>query len=160
MERVNRIIKHPAYIDHLSQNCAAEAGRRFCHHDMAHFLDVARIGQIMNLEEGLGIPKELVYAAALLHDIGKHIQYERGTPHEQAGGEIAPIILEECGFSKEETQVIIDAILSHRDESAAGEKSLRGILYRADKAGRACFVCEAEQECNWKDGKKNFEIYW
>ena len=35
---------------------------------MAHFLDVARIGTIIALEEGLKLDWEWIYAAALLHD--------------------------------------------------------------------------------------------
>ena len=94
----------------------------------------------------------------LLHDMGKHIQYENGTPHEVASGEIAPKILKDCGFEDEETETIVDAILCHRDESVKEENNLRGILYRGDKASRACFACKAEGECNWKDGKKNLQI--
>uniref|UniRef100_UPI004057B2ED HD domain-containing protein n=1 Tax=Acetatifactor sp. TaxID=1872090 RepID=UPI004057B2ED len=158
MERVDKILKHDLFVYHLRANEAAEAQRCFCRHNMVHFLDVARIGMIMNLEEGLAVPKEWIYAAALLHDMGKHIQYENGTPHEITGGEIAPQILRDCDFDEKETDIIVDAILSHRDGNIAAEHSLKGILYRADKASRACFACEAERECNWKDGKKNLQI--
>lgn len=143
---------------HLQQNNSAEADRRFCRHNITHFLDVARIGEIINLEEKLQIPRDLVYGAALLHDMGKHIQYEDGTPHEIASGEIAPTILKECGFVDKETDVIVDAILHHRDSQVAEEPNLRGVLYRADKASRACFACEAEADCDWKEGKKNMRI--
>ncbi len=160
MERVDKILQHKLFLYHLHANEAAEAQRRFCRHSMVHFLDVARIGMIMNLEENLEIEKEWIYAAALLHDMGKHVQYTDGTPHEVVSGEIAPGILRECGFTEEEIQEITEAILSHRDTSVMGERSLRGILYRADKASRACYACEAEQECNWKDGKKNLRILY
>lgn len=158
MERIDNILHHDLFLYHLSKNDAAEADRRFCRHNIAHFLDVARIGEIINQEEGLGIPRELIYGAALLHDMGKHIQYDDGTPHEKAGSEIAPDILRDCGFDEKETSVIADAILWHRDSSIAGEPNLRGVLYRADKASRACFACEAERECNWKGDKKNLKI--
>ncbi|MBO4981548.1 MAG: HD domain-containing protein [Lachnospiraceae bacterium] len=158
MERIDKILKHDLFLCHVSQNNAAEADRRFCRHNMAHFLDVARIGEIINLEEGLQLPREWIYGAALLHDLGRHIQYETGTPHEIASGEIAPVILGECGFDEEERDVILSAILSHRDSSVASEQNLRGVLYRADKSSRACFACEAKAECNWKNGKKNLNI--
>lgn len=160
MERIDSILKHDLFLKNLEQNHSAEANRRFCRHNMVHFLDVARIGWILNLEEGLGLQKELVYAVALLHDIGKHVQYQEGTPHEVASGEIAPVILKECGFEQEEITEIVEAILSHRDSAVKEEASLRGILYRADKASRACFICEANAECNWKDEKKNLRIKW
>jgi len=158
VDRIDKILNHDLFLMHLHGNETAEAQRRFCRHNMAHFLDVARIAMILNLEEELGLEKEQIYAAALLHDLGKHIQYDDGTPHEKASAEIAPKILTECGFDNKETDVIISAILSHRDHSVAEEKNLRGILYRADKASRACFSCEAQTECNWKEGKKNLQI--
>ncbi|MCM1190439.1 MAG: HD domain-containing protein [bacterium] len=158
MERIDRIREHPLFVENLEKNAAAEAGRRFCRHDMSHFLDVARIGWIIILEERLEIPKALIYGAALLHDLGKHRQYAEGIPHEQAGAVIAPRILADCGFDDKETDVIVDAILQHRNSSVSREKNLRGVLYRADKQSRACFACKAEADCNWKEGKKNLKI--
>jgi len=158
MDRIDKILNHDLFLYHLGRNNAAEADRRFCRHGMVHFLDVARIGTIIALEEGLKINREWIYAAALLHDCGKHEQYEMGTPHEQASARIAPEILKTCGFNDEETGVIVTAISRHRDPEAAKEKNLNGILYRADKASRACFACDAEKDCNWKDGKKNLTI--
>lgn len=158
MDRIDRILNHNLFKEHLSKNMAAEAERCFCRHDMAHFLDVARIGMILNLKERQEIDEEVVYAAGLLHDIGKHLQYSRGIPHEQASAEIAPAILRDCGFDENDTDVIAKAILSHRDDDSAFAEGLTGILYRADKASRPCFSCGMEQECNWKDGKKNCRI--
>lgn len=160
MDRIDRILKHDLFIENLAENNTAEADRCFCRHDMAHFLDVARIAMIMNLQEGLEIPQELIYGAALLHDIGRHRQYAEGIPHEQASAAIAPEILGQCGFDEKETSVIVDAILLHRNREAASEKSLRGVLYRADKASRPCFSCKAEKDCNWKDDKKNRNILY
>lgn len=158
MERIDKILNHDLFCENLALNELAEKQRKFCRHNMVHFLDVARIGWIINIEEGFAVEKELIYGAALLHDIGKHLQYAEGIPHEKASAQIAPRILLECGFDEKETSVIVAAIESHRDSSVAGEKSLRGLLYRADKASRACFCCEVQEECNWKDGKKNLTI--
>lgn len=158
MERIDKILKHDLFLYHLHENQKAEVGRRFGHHDLTHFLDVARIGEIINLERKLGIDREWVYAAALLHDMGRHVQYEDGTPHELASAEIAPEILRDCGFEDSETDVIIDAIKSHRDASVSAEDNLRGVLYRADKASRLCFACDVAQECNRSDDKRNFTI--
>ena len=158
MERIDKIIKHDFFIKNVDKNMAAEAHRCFCRHDMVHFLNVARIGVILNLKEQQGIEEELIYAAGLLHDIGKHLQYSQGIPHEQASAELAPAILKDCGFDKEETGVIVKAIRAHRDSASASAGGLTGILYRADKASRACFFCKSEQECNWKGDKKNLLI--
>jgi len=159
-DRIDRILKNEFFRLNVEKNGEAEAERCFCRHDMSHFLDVARIGMILNLKEQQGVEEELVYAAGLLHDIGKHLQYNEGTPHEQASAEIAPVILRECGFSEEETDIIVRAIRAHRDKSSASEKGLTGILYRADKASRPCFACKVRQECNWKGDKKNLIIKW
>jgi len=158
MERINKILNHDLFIENLRKNEMAEEDRLFCHHDMVHFMDVARIGYILSMEEGLSVPKDWIYAAALLHDIGRHRQYAEGIPHEKASAGIAPEILRACGFDDKETLVILSAILSHRDKTVAEEKSLSGILYRADKLSRACYCCKAEADCDWKKDKKNLKI--
>ena len=158
MERLNHILNHTKYKEYLRKNQAAEEGRIFCCHSMEHFLDVARIAYIMNLEESLEIDRELIYATALLHDIGRHVQYEDGTPHEEAGAILAEDILKECGFRKVERTLILQAIREHRNTDMVTHKDLAGLLYRADKASRACFACEAEGLCNWKKEKKNMQI--
>lgn len=158
MERINRIVQNPQYQACIAKNRAAERERIFCKHDPAHFMDVARIGQLINLEEGYNLQKELIYAAALVHDIGRYRQYADGTPHEEASALLAPEILYASGFDEKETSVIIDAVRHHRDSMIRDERSLRGILYRADKLSRACYSCEAEKMCDWKAGKKNLTI--
>lgn len=158
MNRVNRILTNEKYKMHLEKISAAEETRLFCCHNMGHFLDVARIAMQLNAEEELGISKELIYATALLHDIGRHVQYADGTPHEKASVILAPEILEECDFKREEQEIILAAIGNHRNKKIAGEKSLSGIIYRADKLSRACFCCQAERECDWSKSKKNLYL--
>lgn len=160
MDRIDKILENKKYCHYLELNKKAEAERIFCRHDMGHFLDVARIGWILVLEKGLSIEKETVYAAALLHDIGRHLQYAEGIPHEKASAALAPEILQECGFDDKETGVIIEAIGKHRDKSVAEEENLNGILYCADKASRPCFACDAERMCDWKQDKKNKRILY
>lgn len=160
MERVNRIIENKLYRNYIRRNQEAEKDRGFCHHNMGHFLDVARIGMILKEKENYPVSEELLYAAALLHDIGRWQQYEDGTPHEQASAALSPEILTECGFQEEEKKYILEAIASHRDISVKEEKNLKGLLYRADKLSRACFACEAEKDCDWKKDKKNLRIIW
>lgn len=158
MERANSILENKRYREYLQKNQAAEEGRIFCCHNMEHFLDVARIACILNLEEELQISKELIYATALLHDIGRHVQYADGTPHEKASAKLAEAILVECGFDEAEQKDILRAIRKHRDSKMVTEKSLAGIIYRADKASRSCFACKAEALCDWKADKKNLKL--
>lgn len=158
MERVNRILAHPAYREAIRKNKEAERERRYCHHDMAHFLDVARIAMLLAAKEGLPVSEESVYAAALVHDMGRYRQYEDGTPHERASAELAEEILLQSGFDDKETHVIIDTVRNHRNAETAKEKSLRGLLYRADKLSRACFDCPVQEECDWSAEKKNLKL--
>ena len=43
----------------------------------------------------------MIYAAALLHDMGRVRQYRDGTEHHEESARIAARILPECGFSEE-----------------------------------------------------------
>lgn len=158
MERVNRIWRHPVYQASLLQIEELEKKRIFCRHDRNHFLDVARLAYIENLETGLGISKEWIYACGLLHDIGRHLQYLEGIPHHEGSAQIAEPILKDCGFLEEERREILEAILAHRDSGTKEFSGLAGIIYRADKASRVCFACPSEKECNWDMAKKNMEI--
>ena len=156
MERVNAILRHPLFVETLRRvNDLEKSASEFCKHDMVHLLDVARLAYVLKLESGGDVSKELIYAAALLHDIGRARQYEDGVPHEQESARLAETILPECGFDKAETAEILDAILSHRTH--AGEKpGFPGYIYRADKLSRRCFECAAEAECDWDI--KNMEL--
>lgn len=161
MERINAIWNHPVYQAYYRKLEQMETERIFCRHQMIHLLDVARIAYIRNLEEGLGLSKELVYAAAILHDIGKSLQYEAKIPHELAGVEIAEEILselpEEVSFSEEEKAQILTAIKGHR-RLREDAKTLERLLYESDKTSRMCFACPAEVQCDWSKEKKNMEI--
>ncbi|MFR8170616.1 MAG: HD domain-containing protein [Marvinbryantia sp.] len=158
MERVNKILENKTYRSYLREIEECERTRVFCRHNMAHFLDVARIAQLLNLEEAVGLSKEMIYAAALLHDIGRHLQYREGTPHEQASVLLAPQILKECGFTESESAEILEAIRQHRNAGIREERNLSGLIYRADKLSRSCFACPAEPQCDWKNEKKNWRI--
>lgn len=158
MDRIDQILQHETFRRHLSRIREMEVGRKFGKHDLSHFLDVARIGEIINLESGLGLERELIYAAALLHDIGRDVEYENGTDHDLASAQIAPGILLDCGFGQSEAEQVADAVRSHRDGTVAEEENLRGVIYRADKASRNCFACGVLQECHRPDDKKNLKI--
>lgn len=160
MERVHSIQNHPLFQKQFHLLQKAEEERFFCRHTMEHFLDVARLMYIYNLEEGAGLDKELIYAAALLHDIGRYEQISQGTPHHISGARIADEILKACNFSEIEAERIQNAIASHRKQEEGMEDRLAAYLYRADKQSRNCFSCPAVRECNWPDDKKNTSIIY
>lgn len=158
MEKVNALLHNDSFIKHEKKIERYEEGRGFCKHDINHCLDVARIMMILNHERAVAIPKNIIYATALLHDIGRDVQYAEGIPHEEAGVEIARAILLECGFSEEDSKWVTIAIGNHRNPVIKNEKNLNGILYSADKLSRNCYICPAEQHCDWKKEKKNMKL--
>lgn len=152
MERVNRIYNNEIYQKHIRIISDAERDRKFCLHDLSHSLDVARIGRIMILEQGLDIDTELFYAAALLHDAGRYC----GMPHNESGAMLAELVMPECGFSQQETELVCSAIRAHRTNGDSNDFSR--ILYAADKKSRMCFNCAAAGECYWENCKRNMKI--
>ena len=179
MERINRIINHKLYLEYIEKIKYHEMDRIFCKHDTVHFLDVCRLAEIDWLkhqmrkaeekcdffseinngaDEKMSTCREFIYAAGLLHDIGRWQEYEQGIRHEIASSILAPAILEDCGFKQQEIDEIVLAISNHRNKEIKEECSLSGYLYRADKKSRPCFLCEAEKACDWSAEKKNLKI--
>lgn len=157
MERIDRILNHPRFRAELNALKTLEADRIFCGHDLTHLLDVARLMWIFNLEENQKFSKEIIYAAALLHDIGRAEQYRSGTHHAEVGAAIGAEILRDSGFLSEEAEVILTAIRGHSGKGS-DHSSLGALLYRADKKSRPCYTCPAAGACNWPEEKKNLSL--
>jgi uncharacterized domain HDIG len=156
MCKIEKLMKHKMYTDAMSQIAAYETDRKFCKHTMEHAIDVARIAYILNLENNLLLPKDIIYATALLHDIGRSLQYAEGRDHNEASVEMAAAILEDIGFSKEEKNLILKAIHDHNDKSMMQTPlDLNSMIRRADKLSRACFQCLSYEECYWDRSLKN-----
>ena len=156
MKRVNEILKHPLYTQNMELNTTTEATWPYCKHDIIHLMDVARIAYIINLEKGYGFSKEIIYAAALLHDITKWKQIVHGTPHNESAIEPATEILRDCGFSDDEISQINTAILNHRKGPNNKKDKFSQIIYKADKLSRACYFCNYEEKtCDWDKKKRN-----
>ncbi|MGN0395668.1 MAG: HD domain-containing protein, partial [Coprococcus sp.] len=83
MDKINAILNNHEYRSYINKIKENETDRRFCCHGIEHCLDVARIAYIINLEEKLDIKKELIYAAALLHDIGRADKSDAGKNHHE-----------------------------------------------------------------------------
>lgn len=155
MENVNIILNHPKYKALLEQLNYLEKDREFCNHTLEHFLDVARIAYITVLEEGLDYSKEVIYSIALLHDIGRVLEYNNRVEHHEGSAIIAEELLQDTSFNKEEKALIIKPIKEHRKESV---DELSKIIYKSDKLSRNCFNCSAYKDCYWKEDKKNKRI--
>ena len=155
MENVNIILNNPKYKELLHELNSLEKDREFCNHTLEHFLDVARIAYIIVLEKKLCYSKEVIYSIALLHDIGRVMEYSQGIDHHEASAIVAQEILQHTSFNKEEKALIIKAIKEHRREN---DDKLSEIIYKSDKLSRNCFNCKAYNECYWKEEKKNSNI--
>lgn len=159
MTRIDKILENNTFRENLRRINEAELDRIYCLHGIEHLLDVARIGYIMNMEQGLGYDKEIIYAMALLHDIGRNMEYEAGVSHHEIGGDIACGILQNVGFTDKECEMICDAIRNHKELQAEDERrTLNYLLYKADKLSRNCFNCKAYDSCYWAEDKKNKSI--
>ncbi len=159
MKRIDAIVRDPLFQECLEKNKAAERDREFCKHDLQHFVDVARITYILILESGYlpsfitenglsgpSAAKEVVYAAGILHDIGRWREYETGEDHAPVGAALAQEILERTGFTPEERRVVVNAIHEHREQSTQ-MTTLGELLHRADNLSRACHECSAQDKC-------------
>lgn len=159
MERVRAILEHPLFQELWKKLQDAEKDRFFCRHTMEHFLDVARLMYIYSLEDGADIRKDIIYAAGLLHDIGRYEQITKGTPHHIASARLAEEIMKDSGFMEDEIRTVQNAVLGHRKkESLGSEDRLTAYLYRGDKRSRNCFACPARPECDWPKEKMNLWI--
>lgn len=172
VDKVNQILNHSVYKAHLNKIKRYEADRAFCGHDLEHFLDVARIGYIWSFELGLKIDKSLIYGFALLHDIGRSLEYETGEAHDIASVRLAKEILEATDYRDYEKKAIIWAIEHHRLKHSLTDtgidqavldanpdiEAFAELMRRADKASRQCYNCKAISDCYWDDDKKNMTI--
>ena len=153
------ILKHLKFTSYLQKNEDIEKDRIFCKHNMEHFLNVARIAYILNLESELGFDKDIIYAAALLHDITKWKQHLDETPHNESAIEPAGKILKDCSFHAIEINLIQEAIFYHRTEPKE-KSSFNSLIYHSDKLSRECFNCHVSDKCSWSKQKKNKDLIY
>ncbi|MBP0961829.1 MAG: HD domain-containing protein [Oscillospiraceae bacterium] len=159
--KYQRILKNRSYISLINNIESKERNRFFCRHGMEHLIAVARIAYIISLEEQSSISKDIIYAASLLHDIGRAEEYETGRSHNEAGAEKAEAILRECDYSDNEIKEITEAIRTHGHDGYPEKAApLERLLCMADKLSRTCFNCPAHEECNWADDKKNETLFY
>lgn len=155
MDKIDRLINNKLFITCMDRIKDEEKDRIFCLHGIEHSLDVARIGYILSLEQKLNIDKDIIYGMALLHDIGRCVEYESNISHHEAGVEISQKILAESGYEHTDITAICDAIANHKNKSLDCNNVLRELLYTADKLSRNCFSCKAYEQCYWSAEKKN-----
>ncbi|MGL4569791.1 MAG: HD domain-containing protein [Clostridium sp.] len=153
MNKINEILKSSTFINNMKKLEELEKDREFCTHGLNHSLDVARIAYIKSLEDNLGFSKDVIYAVALLHDIGRVLQYEKGIPHHEGSVILSKEILKETSYEDEEIELIIGAIENHRNNDELN--SFNKFICECDKLSRNCFNCKSYKDCHWDSNKKN-----
>jgi len=148
MTRVNQLLDHKDYINYIEKIDRLERERHFCKHGFEHGLNVARIAYAYLLEKREWLlPKESVYAAAFLHDIGRWLEYETGEDHAEASSRLALPLLEACEFSSSDIQVILTGIREHRRHHEDNLTRLGEALSLADDWARDCRHCSVQPLC-------------
>ncbi|AET65838.1 putative domain HDIG-containing protein [Desulfosporosinus orientis DSM 765] len=148
MTRVNKLLDHKDYSLYMERINHLEKERIFCKHGFEHGLGVARIAYSYLLEKGeVSLGKEVIYAAALLHDIGRWVEYQTGEDHAEVSARLALPLLKECGFSPEDTQAIVVGIKEHRRHHDDDLSLLGEALAIADDWARDCRYCSAQNQC-------------
>lgn len=156
MERVQTLLEHPYYRSCLQEIEQLEQDRIYCRHGLPHLLDVARIAALLAADRKAAYPRDVIYTAALLHDLGRLRQYTTGQSHAQAGIAMAKEILKDMAFTQQEQAEILDAVGGH--QAGAAPDSLTQLLYEADEASRMCFACPAADTCYWPEERRNHTV--
>lgn len=159
LKRIDLLLNDSFFTEYMRLNVEEEKEPKFCQHDLRHHIDVARIAYILVLEHndlnffvresnlsGRLAAKEVIYAAGLLHDIGKWKEYQTGADHASFGARLSREILPRVFFSPNEIDIICRAVYEHRNisnnMSFLGEKT-----HRADNLSRICSQCEYRDQC-------------
>ena len=169
----DRVLKHPEFLRIMNRIREQEAERIYCHHELEHALDVARIAWILFLEETVQtqsealdreermLLKDELYVCALLHDIGRSAQYETGIHHSETGLIIAKEILTDIECPVEWIGAILEVLAGHHGRSKktkASDLDLGYYIGKADHDCRLCFFCEAKDSCKWGLEDRNMTV--
>jgi uncharacterized protein len=101
-------------------------------HGLDHTLRVTALCELIGREEAADM--RVLIPAALLHDIARPLEEEKGIPHEQEGARMAEEFLSSIGYPVEQIQGIVHSIQTHRYRSARDPETLEArILSDADK---------------------------
>lgn len=159
MKRIGLLLQDSLYNEYLQRNVLEEMEHQFCRHDINHLFAVAQMtfslmlnnndGEIFLEETGTdsqAAAKEVIYAAGLLHDIGKWKEYRDGEDSAACSARLSRAILPRALFTPDEIAIICRAIGEQRniskDMSLLGEK-----LYRGNNLARINSECRCNEEC-------------
>ena len=148
-----------------------EISRIYCHHELSHCMDVARMAWIYFLEDcqkkhlfledlQLEEKKDFIYVCALLHDIGRAKQYETGIHHSVCGQKLAEGMLLDIGAPESWKEAVLRIVAGHHacDRSSDPEWKIADYIDRADHDCRPCFCCEGKDTCKWSREERNHTL--
>jgi len=150
MDLLYQLIQHPVVQQAQGEINRWEETRRYCRHGWEHAWAVARLAYMLYLEETEQREpwaREVLYAAGLLHDLGRAVEYATGEDHALVSARLARGILTDLGLPAELVARVCQAIAGHRQGEAEGWARY---LYLADKLSRPCGHCQAE-DCYKRD---------
>ena len=129
MDRVDRIIYNDEYRRLMETVRNKETDRIFCRHGFEHCLDVARIAYIMNIEQGYAIDREIIYAAALLHDVVEDTEIT----FEDLTGEFPEEVVEALRYlTRDKSMNYFDYIRNIRKNPIAKKVKQADLLHNSD----------------------------
>ncbi len=81
-----------------------------------------------------GVDEEILLAAALVHDVGRPFESERGKHHAVISADEAPALLRRAGFPDEKVPRVVEAVLAHSFSLGVRAESIEArVLSDADK---------------------------
>lgn len=102
-------------------------------HDCQHIYRV--LYHALNIAQDYDVDKDVLIAAALLHDIGREAQFrDPQADHAAIGAEMAYDFLKKLGWAEDKAQHVRACIATHRFRTESPQASIEAkILYDADK---------------------------
>ncbi|MCD8156081.1 MAG: HD domain-containing protein [Clostridiales bacterium] len=173
MKYTDRLLHNERFLQIMREVQEDERERIYCHHELEHGLDVARIAWILCIENSVTNAQDMdadrtereerkdrIYVAGLIHDIGRSAQCRTGEHHAIAGVRLARQILTEVGYPREWIDEVCCFIREHhgRQYRYEDKSAISYYIERADQLSRNCFCCPAADTCKWEESEKNRSI--
>ena len=161
--RYEQIQLDSEYQNLLSEIEDLKKERVYYKHDLAHFMDVARIASLIWIEEGSSVElnKDIIYAAALLHDIGRVIEYNEGISHDETVA-----LLSKLDVDKHiSVEIKLDELDLTSAESKASYAQIKEyILEKFDLKVSTLYIAQIKKKCgivlreNYNKSKKEKQV--
>lgn len=161
-EQIDRLLQHPKYRARLELLQEMEQNRIYCGHNLEHFMKVGCIAEQVVVKNELPFSEDVIFGAALLHDVGRVEQYRQGISHEKASVAFAREILFSLNWDVSDIEMVCEAIGSHSHRQCAADRwekmsalvSLAEVISFADQFSRTCYRCHVADTCKWKEEEK------